>query len=261
VVSPAVSHQRHALASRRLMLHEGGLTARAHPWPGEPEVAQLILFDAAAVPGPRHLAGWRRQLAELGFHTVRTGALAPRQATQAEAAGLRCIQELVLLEARPPLAEPASTLRTRRLRALQFGEAERIDRAAFGDPWWLDASMLAEVRSATPSFRARAVHVRQVAARAPEAPGPLAGFLISGRAGRNGYVQRLAVDPAAQRQGVAAALLADSLGWMRRWRAERVLVNTHVENQAALALYRSHGFVDLPERLRVFEGPTEPAPR
>jgi ribosomal protein S18 acetylase RimI-like enzyme len=81
------------------------------------------------------------------------------------------------------------------------------------------------------------------------------GFLISGRAARTGYVQRLAVHPDAHRNGVATALLVDSLQWMRRARLQRVFVNTHVENVAALTLYRAHGFVELPERLRVFEGP------
>ena len=82
------------------------------------------------------------------------------------------------------------------------------------------------------------------------------GFLISGRAGRTGYVQRLAVHPDAHRQGLANDLLLDSLRWMRRARLHAVYVNTHVDNVAALALYRAHGFVELPERLRVFEGPT-----
>ena len=83
----------------------------------------------------------------------------------------------------------------------------------------------------------------------------VAGFLVSGRAGRTGYVQRLAVHPSAQRHGLATALLLDSLRWMRRTRVRRAFVNTHVENEAALELYRRHGFVELPERLRVHEGP------
>ena len=42
---------------------------------------------------------------------------------------------------------------------------------------------------------------------------------------------------------------------MHRARLQRVFVNTHVDNAGALALYRAHGFAELPERLRVFEGP------
>ena len=68
-------------------------------------------------------------------------------------------------------------------------------------------------------------------------------------------MQRLAVHPDAHRNGVATDLLVDSLRWMRRARLQRVFVNTHVHNVAALTLYRAHGFAELPDRLRVFEGP------
>jgi ribosomal protein S18 acetylase RimI-like enzyme len=78
-------------------------------------------------------------------------------------------------------------------------------------------------------------------------------YAISGRDGRNGYIQRLAVDPEHQRAGHGAALVADSLRWMARWRVHRALVNTHVGNTAALALYHRFGFVDLTERLHVYE--------
>ncbi len=106
--------------------------------------------------------------------------------------------------------------------------------------------MLAEVRTATPMHRARVV--RGVGSL------PIHGFLISGRAGRAGYIQRLAVHPDAQRRGIGSALLVDALMWLRRARTQQVFVNTHVENEAALLLYRAHGFRELPERLRVYEG-------
>ena len=60
--------------------------------------------------------------------------------------------------------------------------------------------------------------------------------------------------PDAHRRGLATDLLIDSMRWMHRARLQRVFVNTHVDNVGALALYRAHGFVELPERLRVFEG-------
>lgn len=224
----------------------------------------MILLDPSIVPMPASFQSWARQLAAQGITTMRTGALAPRQAAQAEAAGLHCIQELVLLEARPPLASgrgaerrPPHTSPSRegRLGEHDFDDMAAVDRAAFGDLWRLDASMLRDVCAATPAFRARVV--RDPSTRLPRLKrNPPIGFLISGRAGRTGYVQRLAVHPDHHRQGVAAALLVDALVWMGRWRAERVLVNTHVDNTAALALYRTHGFVDMPERLRVYEGAT-----
>ena len=81
----------------------------------------------------------------------------------------------------------------------------------------------------------------------------MVAFSISGRASTWGYVQRVAVDPSARRRGLAHLLVADALGWMRRRDVERVLVNTATDNAAALALYRSLGFVERPERLTILE--------
>ena len=45
---------------------------------------------------------------------------------------------------------------------------------------------------------------------------PSLGYAICGRAGRRGFVQRLAVDPARHGSGVGRALVLDGLGWLRR---------------------------------------------
>jgi ribosomal protein S18 acetylase RimI-like enzyme len=71
-------------------------------------------------------------------------------------------------------------------------------------------------------------------------------------------VQRLAVHPDARRQGLAAQLLTDALGWMRRRDVRRVLVNTATDNHAALALYRANGFQDQTEDLLILEHALEP---
>jgi ribosomal protein S18 acetylase RimI-like enzyme len=78
-------------------------------------------------------------------------------------------------------------------------------------------------------------------------------YAVSGRDARQGFLQRLAVHPRAQRQGYGRALVLDSLRWAARWRVDRVLVNTHTTNQPALDLYEGVGFHRLHERLHVFE--------
>jgi ribosomal protein S18 acetylase RimI-like enzyme len=114
------------------------------------------------------------------------------------------------------------------------------------------------VLTATPAARARAVRERDLplGRHADHRRRDWVGFLLSGRSARTGYVQRLAVDPRAQRHGVARALLDDAFAWFTDRHCDRALVNTDVSNVAALALYHSSGFHDLPERLRVYEGPT-----
>jgi ribosomal protein S18 acetylase RimI-like enzyme len=81
----------------------------------------------------------------------------------------------------------------------------------------------------------------------------MVAFSISGRADRTGYVQRLAVDPSARRQGLASLLLDDARRWMQRRNVERVMVNTAEDNRAALALYESFGFARQPGSLQILE--------
>lgn len=57
-----------------------------------------------------------------------------------------------------------------------------------------------------------------------------------------GYVQRLAVHPDAQGQGLGRRLLLDGLHWMQRGGAWVASVNTQFDNSPALALYESVGF-------------------
>ena len=72
--------------------------------------------------------------------------------------------------------------------------------------------------------------------------GAAIGYAVTGRAGRRGYIQRLAVHPEARRAGWARALVVDGLRWLRRWRADKVLVNTQEGNHGAAALYEALGF-------------------
>ena len=144
-------------AGRHLVLAHATIPARVHPAPSDAGTAQIVILDSSLVPVSTHFAEWATQLAGLGFQRMRTGALAPRQALQAELAGLHCIQELALLEATPPFAVGRQSVRTRRGTRHHTVDLADIDRAAFGDAWRLDAAMLDDVRSATPASRCRIV--------------------------------------------------------------------------------------------------------
>ena len=138
-----------------------------------------------------------------------------------------------------------STASTDRLDVGAFEAASVVDRSAFATPWALDATAIADVCRATHRHRARSV----------VDDGRIVAFAISGRDSGLGFLQRLAVDPAHQRAGLGQRLVLDSLRWAARWRCHRVLVNTHVENEAALTLYARTGFVHLDEQLVVLEHP------
>ena len=223
-----------------LVLRGSSATCRVQPWSFRPEVAQLVMYQQQQLPAVADLHRWSDRLRDLGYTSVRTTALATAAGLRVESAGFHSIQELVLLEhTRPTRARAAVT--TRRLRDADHDDASAIDVAAFGSQWALETSAIAAVCAATPRHRGRAVGV------------PLAAYAISGRDAKQGFLQRLAVHPAHQRQGLGRALVVDSLQWLARWRVQRVLVNTPVDNDAALALYEGLGFQRLTEHLRLYE--------
>ncbi len=206
------------------------------------------------IPVPADIDRWIGDVAGTGARVVRTNALFPEAATVFERAGFATASELVLMsrDLRGPGSDPrhaqdastARSTRSRRMRGRDLADASAVDAASFPDSWANDVRSLAEIRTATPHHRSRVID------------GPAGGihaFAISGRAGPMGYVQRLAVHPAARRRGLARVLLTDALRWMRRRGCATALVNTAVDNRAAIALYDSFGFRALDHRLRIME--------
>jgi len=228
------------------LLEDGVVTARIRPWPDEPGAVLLVTVDHA-VPEPAEITQWMERLSALGIRVVRTGALGPTACPSFLEAGFAVRQELVLLQ--HPLEGVRSTvirsdhLLMRRGHTADLPALALIDRRAFGAMWGMDVGGIVDACSATPHHRLR------VAARGSV---PV-GFAVSGRAGRSAYLQRLAVDPDAQGQGVGRDLTLDSLRWARRHRCSSVLVNTHVDNERARTMYEALGFVELAYRLNVLE--------
>ena len=88
--------------------------------------------------------------------------------------------------------------------------------------------------------------------------GRIVGYAVTGRAGSRGYLQRLAVDPDAQGQGIGTTLVQDSFDWLRRRGARETLVNTQESNHKALALYERLGYRCQPQGLLVLCWETAP---
>jgi ribosomal protein S18 acetylase RimI-like enzyme len=259
----------------------GSVRARIANWPYEPDVAQIVLLDHHMLPTTTAVAEWvARALAERpSTHTIRTGAMFPEAAHSFRAAGFRTIDTLALLEARlGSNGRRASTARrlqrpvTQRLRAHHLPDAAALDRSAFGDPWGNDVASLTSITDATPRHRARIVNaVHSSSERSehrdhgadPTGGRPhVSGFAITGQSGAFGYLQRLAVHPNARRQGIARSLVADSMQWMQRRGATTAMVNTALDNEAALALYARAGFRRRTDTLTILElsglGPSGP---
>jgi len=207
-------------------------------------VAQLTFIDQGIVPSSTAIRVWLSEMKARGFVAVRTGAVTDAGADLLGRQGFEVLQTLCLLDLSLVQWRPDASVEThtRRLRGRDRDTAAAVDLAALTPAWAIDRQGIDETCEATPAFRARAVD-------APD--GALAGFAITGRAGHTGYLQRLAVHPAWQGRRVGLRLTLDSLRWMKRRHLTRAVVNTHSDNDVALALYAKVGFHRMPQGLSV----------
>ena len=215
--------------------------ARAGPWRGDRDVAYLSPAPGAPVPSQAFVRRCLAQLAARGFTRVVTGALAPAEQSGFLAAGFEVEEDLVLLAhdlhdlPRPPSVPLRRALHQDRPAVLA------VDHLSFPPFWRLDGPGLDEAVMATPRARFRVAEIQ----------GATVAYAVTGRAGRRGYVQRLAVHPDYRRVGVGRALVLDGLRWLRRWRADTAVVNTQETNAPAATLYEAMGFRREPSGLSV----------
>lgn len=184
-----------------------------------------------------------------GYTSIRTGALSGDAAERFEVMNFYEIQKLALLrlgDSTPSkVDDPVPHYEMRPLRTIRSMDiAARIDQEAFDFGWQLDALSIHEACRATP------VHRIRLALTSTDEP---SGYMITGRNGSAGFIQRLAVSPTHAGQGVATSLLRDGLKWLGKAGVSDILVNTHLDNQRALDLYHRLGFATLPETLRVMQ--------
>lgn len=205
---------------------------RTGPWRGDREVAYLSPLPDAPAPSAVFVRRCLDQLAARGFQRVITSALSPSEQAGFLGAGFEVHERLYLLEHDLHHVPRADTSALRRAGPGDHQAVLDVDSRAFPAFWRIDETSLGEALSATPNSRFRI---------ATGADG-VAGYAVTGRAGRRGFLQRLAVDPDHQRQGLGRVLCVDALRWLRRWRVDQAVVNTQMGNEAALALYESLGF-------------------
>jgi len=82
-----------------------------------------------------------------------------------------------------------------------------------------------------------------------DAEGGATGFAIVGFGSAIAYLQRVAVHPDWQGQGMGRSLVRVAARKARAAGARVMLLNTQFDNYAALRLYEQEGFVSLPEPL------------
>jgi ribosomal protein S18 acetylase RimI-like enzyme len=217
--------------------------ARTSPWRGDDMTALLSPApDAPLLSGPfvRHCL---ETLAGQGFVRVVTAALSPLEQAGFLAAGFGVEQDLRLLgiDLRTLAVVVPAGPRLRRVPRRRRAAVLAVDNAAFAEFWRFDERALEDALEATPRVRFRLTGGRAT----------VTAYAVSGRAGRRGYVQRLAVHPDHQGHGLGRRLLMDGLRWMADEGVVRAYVNTQTTNDRALALYEAVGFEEEPIGLSV----------
>ncbi len=233
--------------SRGTLSDVGSAHLRVRAWRDTRDTALVVpVGDTARLSG-NEVGAVLTQLVAHGVNRVYTAALAPTDQHVFNAAGFAHYEHLCLLaHDLREIPSPTPSIRVRRPRRDDEARLLALDHAAFEGFWRLDATGLAEALNATPVARLRLVRAQE-----PATYNAALGYAVVGHAASRGYLQRLAVHPAAQRQGLGRTLVVDALRWLRRRRAATVLVNTQEKNVGALALYRSLGFRDEPTGLDV----------
>ncbi len=115
-----------------------------------------------------------------------------------------------------------------------------LEELLFGVDAWSVASVLVEL---TGPGRQAVVAVSD---------GELVGYAVTMRSDDVADLQRIAVLPSRQRQGVAHALLEQALDRARSDGVDRMLLEVSALNHAALAFYAREGFVEIDRRRRYY---------
>lgn len=234
-----------ALGDRR---GENPRTLQVNRWRGRADVVVVTPMPGGPGPGPQAVAATVRSLASRGVGRILTTALHAHELEPFQINGFVVHERLHLLRhdlrdlPEVPLARTGEWVRLRRCWRRDIDAVLAVDGRAFDGFWSLDRRGLDDAVRATPTSRHRV------------ACGPgnvIVGYAVTGRAADRGYLQRLAVDPAAHRSGIGRALVTDALAWLGHRGSTVAVVNTQEHNAGALALYESCGFILEPEGLSV----------
>ena len=214
--------------------------ARIAPWMQHAEIAHLTV----AADAPPDASAIERCLAAMragAYEGVVTSALSPAHSLAFVDAGFAVRERLhLLVHDLHDLARVTSG--TRRARRSDRNAIVALDAQAFDRFWHFDEDALTQAVHATPVARVRVTTGRNTR---------ISGYAVTGRAGDQGYLQRIAVHPEARHRGFGRSLVVDALRWLSRRATKRALVNTQLDNTAALNLYESCGFRRLPAGLCV----------
>ena len=130
----------------------------------------------------------------------------------------------------------AAPLALRDVRAVDLDAIAELERVSFPVPWKREF-FASEVGAA---------HRYNRVVLAPD--GSLAGYVFCAFAGGEVHVNKIAVDPAWRRKGVARLLMAEVLAFASRIAAEEIYLEVRPSNAPARNFYTGLGFRDVGRR-------------
>lgn len=224
---------------------------------GRGEAAVLVRWrehlDLLAVKGlwcserrvPLVLEDLRAVAREQGFGRLLSPLLPEDAARPYEAAGMRTVQEIVVLRLdvrrRHKLLDAPGALGV----ALRIGSAEdvpavlAVDNSAFEPFWRYDRPLMEQYVAGTRTSACERLGIA-------EARGEVVGYTLCTVRRGEGSIGRLAVRPDLQGRGVGAVLLEDAAAYLERAGADRATLCTQAENVRSRRLYANAGFKEVP---------------
>ncbi|MER3453740.1 MAG: hypothetical protein C4318_01085 [Acidimicrobiia bacterium] len=257
-------------------------------WYGPSGARPVIASRSTALPSPSMLEQALAVAAQAGIDTLYTEALHPAMAALFLTAGFTVTEELVVLSRRlglvsrlPAAKRPKVPIEIAFVDSSAdpscYEELAVLDRRAFDGFWSLDSRGLWE---AVRSTHTASVLVARCVAQRGETSSPtdksaafsqkdladgtislfdtsfagnVVAYAIVGYYKRTAYLQRLAVDPALEGNGIGTSIAVAALARAKRRLAAIMWVNTPVRNERALSLYESLGFRRHPTPLLVLK--------
>ena len=221
-------------------LRRGWARAEARPWNDAIDDATLRLVRG----GSAFIEACTRRLYDIGAPAVMSSPLAPSARRPWENAGF--VDHLDLALMRLSLEDPVSAPQhlVARDDDYDLDLMLAIDKAAFPAFWRFDRSGLLESTQATSTANVFVIR---------DGEQGITGYAVVGYGHAISYLQRVAVDPKWQGKGMGRSLVRAAARSAQRHGSKAMLLNTQFDNEPAIALYETEGFVQLPETLAVLK--------
>lgn len=226
----------------RITLRRGWARAEARPWnDDEPRAALRLLRGGASF-----LDACAARLLELGA----TGVVSPPLPLSAQRAwnqaGFKPFIDLALMRKSLDRAQSAPDHLVVERPDADLDELLAIDAEAFAPFWRFNRGALEEAIGATTRSTTLIIQGNS---------GTPIAYAVVGFGSAIAYLQRVAVQPEWQGQGMGRSLVRVVSRKARASGAKVLLLNTQLDNNSAIRLYEEEGFVRLPEPLSLLEFP------